>query len=97
MGDAFNSDDAYRFGLINKIVPPEELDKAIMTYATKIIQHSSMTISIGKEAFYRQMDMDLEDAYTFTSEVMAKNMQEYDAHEGIDAFLGKRKATWRNR
>jgi enoyl-CoA hydratase/carnithine racemase len=97
MGDAFNSDDAYRFGLINKIVPLEELDKTVMTYATKITQHSSMTISIGKDAFYKQIDMNLEDAYTLTSKVMAKNMQEYDAHEGIDAFLEKRKATWRDR
>ena len=97
MGEAFNSDDAYRFGLINKIVPLEELDKSVMTYATKITQHSSMTISIGKDAFYKQIDMNLEDAYTFTSEVMTKNMQEYDAHEGIDAFLEKRKAIWRDR
>jgi enoyl-CoA hydratase/carnithine racemase len=97
MGDAFNSDDAYRFGLINKIVPLEELDKTVMTYATKITQHSSMTISIGKDTFYKQIDMNLEDAYTLTSKVMAKNMQEYDAHEGIDAFLEKRKATWRDR
>jgi enoyl-CoA hydratase/carnithine racemase len=56
-----------------------------------------MTISIGKDAFYKQIDMNLEDAYNFTSEVMTKNMQEYDAHEGIDAFLEKRKAIWRDR
>ena len=96
-GEAFSSEDAYRFGLVNKIVSPEKLDETVTAYATKINQHSSMTISMGKRAFYKQMDMDLEDAYTFTSEVMANNMQEYDAHEGIDAFLQKRKAMWRGR
>ena len=97
MGETFNAEDAFRFGLINKVVPPEELDKTVMAYANKITKHSSMTISMGKNAFYKQIDMDLEAAYAFTSEIMAKNMQEHDAHEGIDAFLEKRNATWRGR
>ena len=97
MGETFSADDAYRFGLINKIVAKEELDKTVMIYATKIARHSNMTISLGKEAFYKQINMGLKNAYTFTSEVMAKNMQEYDAHEGIDAFLEKRNPTWRGR
>ena len=56
-----------------------------------------MTISLGKDAFYKQINMDLKNAYAFTTEVMARNMQEYDAHEGIDAFLEKRSPNWRGR
>ena len=52
---------------------------------------------MGKDAFYRQLDMELEDAYTYSSEVMAKNMMERDAKEGIDAFLQKRQPTWKGR
>ena len=71
MGEPFNADDAYRFGLINKIVAKEELEKTIITYATKIARHSNMTISLGKDAFYKQINMDLKNAYAFTTEVMA--------------------------
>ena len=79
------------------MVPREELDDAALTYARKIAGSSSMTMAMGKPAFYKQLDMDLADAYAFTTEVMAKNMQEHDAHEGIDAFLEKRKPEWRGR
>ena len=54
-------------------------------------------MSMGKEGFYRQLDMELEQAYTFTSEIMAQNMMEYDAQEGIDAFLEKRPPKWKGR
>jgi enoyl-CoA hydratase/carnithine racemase len=97
MGERITAEDAYRFGLINKMVPQEELDETALTYARKIASSSSMTMAMGKPAFYKQLDMDLTDAYAFTSEVMAKNMQEHDAHEGIDAFLEKRKPEWRGR
>jgi len=97
MGETFNAEDAFRFGLINKVVETEELDKTVMVYAEKIARHSNMTISMGKTAFYKQIDMGLEEAYTFTSEIMAKNMQEYDAQEGIDAFLEKRDPSWQGR
>jgi enoyl-CoA hydratase/carnithine racemase len=97
LGEPFNANDAERFGLINKAVAGEQLDETVETYANKIVKHSSLTISMGKNAFYKQMDMDLESAYAFTSEIMAKNMQEQDAHEGIDAFLEKRTPNWRGR
>jgi enoyl-CoA hydratase/carnithine racemase len=96
-GEPINAEDAFRFGLINKIVQPEELDNTVMNCAKKIAGHSSMTISMGKSAFYRQLDMDLEEAYAFTSEVMAKNMQEHDAQEGIASFLAKREPKWKGR
>ncbi|MBT3916016.1 MAG: enoyl-CoA hydratase [Rhodospirillaceae bacterium] len=97
MGDLFSAEDALRFGLINKVVKPEELDAAVMAYATSIASRSTLTISMGKPAFYEQLDMDLEEAYAYTTEVMAKNMQEHDAQEGIDAFLEKRDPVWRGR
>ena len=96
-GDLFNAEDAYRFGLINKIVPRDELDTVVMEYAKSIASRSSLTMSIGKIAFYRQLNMELEDAYNYASDVMARNMMEHDAQEGIDAFLQKRNPEWRGR
>ena len=95
-GKAFNAEDAYRFGLINKVVPAEKIDDAVMDYATIIVSRSRITTALGKIAFYEQLDMKLEEAYKFTSEVMAKNMQEVDALEGIEAFLEKRDAKWKD-
>ena len=63
MGEPISADEAWRFGLINKVVAPEELDAAVLVYAEKIAAASSLTMSMGKPAFYEQMDMDLEDAY----------------------------------
>jgi enoyl-CoA hydratase/carnithine racemase len=97
MGEPIGAEDAFRFGLVNKIVQPDELDGIVMACAKKIASRSTMTISIGKSAFYKQLDMDLEQAYAFTSDIMAKNMQEYDAHEGIDSFLEKREPKWQGR
>ena len=97
MGDLFSAKDALRFGLINKVVKPEELDAAVMEYAASIASRSTLTMSMGKPTFYAQLDMELAEAYADTTEVMAKNMQEYDAQEGIDAFLEKRDPEWRGR
>lgn len=97
MGELFSAEDAYRFGLINKIVGSEELDQEVLHCAISIAGRSTLTMSMGKEGFYRQLDMELEQAYTFTSEIMAQNMMEYDAQEGIDAFLEKRPPKWKGR
>lgn len=96
-GDLFNAEDALRFGLINKVVKSEELDDAVMAYAKSIASRSTMTMSMGKPAFYEQLDMDVEKAYAYTTDVMARNMQEFDAQEGVDAFLEKRDPAWRGR
>jgi enoyl-CoA hydratase/carnithine racemase len=97
LGKLFSPEDALRFGLINRIVPVQKLDSTVLEYAESIASRSTLTMSMGKAAFYRQLDMELEDAYTYTSDVMARNMMERDAQEGIDAFLQKRHPKWTGR
>lgn len=97
LGEAIDAETAYRFGLINRVAPASALDYAVMEYAKTIAAKSSETIAVGKAAFYHQLDLDLDEAYSFASEVMARNMMEHDAQEGIDAFLGKREPQWRGR
>ena len=94
LGKLFSPEDALRFGLINRIVPVQKLDSTVLEYAESIASRSTLTMSMGKAAFYRQLDMELEDAYTYTCDVMARNMMERDAQEGIDAFLQKRHPKW---
>ena len=96
-GDMFSAEDAYRFGLINKIVSGDDLDASVWETAKSIASRSSLTISMGKGGFYRQLDMDLEGAYGYTSDIMARNMTAPDAQEGVDAFLKKRKPEWKGR
>ncbi len=96
-GEMFSADDAYRFGLVNKVVPADELDSAVDEFAQKILKHSTRTVSLGKQAFYRQMDMDLNAAYDFSSGVMAENVMDDDAKEGMGAFLEKRDPKWKGR
>ena len=97
MGELIDAETAREYGLLNKVVAPSELDAAVMEYAKSINGRSTLTMSMGKAAFYQQMDMELNDAYTFANDMMARNMQEHDAHEGIDAFLQKRAPEWKGR
>lgn len=85
---------ARELGLINAVVPEDELASAARALASRIAAKSPLTVAIGKEAFYRQAEMNLSDAYAYASEVMTKNMMARDAAEGIDAFLGKRQPHW---
>ncbi len=96
-GEAMDAPTAHRFGLINRHVPSAELDGAAMQFARLIAGKSSYTLRVGKEAFYRQMDMGLEEAYAMASEVMVENMMAQDAHEGMTAFIEKREPIWRDR
>lgn len=93
-GDMIDAEAARAGGLINKVVPAAQLDDAVAAYARQIASKSALTLKIGKEAFYRQLEMPLEDAYTYASEVMVTNMLARDAGEGIDAFLEKRAPQW---
>lgn len=95
-GEMVDAIKAERIGLINQVVDEQVLDETVYRLAATIAGKSGRTLSIGKEAFYKQLEMGLADAYDYTSEVMAKNMQAADAHEGICAFLDKRKPDWKD-
>ena len=95
--EVIDAQTALQFGLVNRVVPPEELDAAVDELAQNIASRSSLTVAMGKDAFYRQLEMPIEEAYAMTSEVMARNMTAHDAAEGIDAFLQKRQPVWQGR
>lgn len=94
-GETVDASTAKEFGLVNRIVPREYLDQVIAKYAQAIADKSPLVIRTGKRAFYQQAEMDLDDAYAYTSAVMVENMMAGDAEEGISAFLQKRDAHWR--
>ena len=96
-GDLIDARRARELGLVNRIVPAGELRAATDALARQIAAKSAFTVAIGKEAFYRQAELDLAEAYRFTAEVMTRNMLGHDAGEGIDAFLGKRHPEWQDR
>ena len=94
-GEEISADVAKEFGLINRVVAASELESATNDLAQKIASKSPLTLKIGKEAFYKQLEMDLDAAYRYTSEVMAENMMAADAQEGIDAFMQNRDPVWK--
>lgn len=96
-GELIDADEAQRLGLVNRVVPADQLDDTVNTLAHTIAAKSPLVLKIGKEAFYRQAELGLDAAYAYTSEVMVTNMLARDAEEGIDAFLQKRPAKWENR
>jgi enoyl-CoA hydratase/carnithine racemase len=93
-GDLISAPRAQELGLVNRVVPDTRLDQTVAAIAAQIVAKSPLTLAIGKEAFYRQAEMGLDDAYAYASEVMTRNMLARDAAEGIDAFLGKREPHW---
>jgi enoyl-CoA hydratase/carnithine racemase len=93
-GDLIDAYRAREIGLVNRVVPNAGLDAAVSTLARQIASKSPLTLAIGKEAFYRQAELDLAAAYALTAEVMTRNMLARDAEEGIDAFLEKRPPVW---
>ena len=97
LGEAMSAADAVTAGLVNRAVPAERLDAEVRGMAAAIAGKSPLTVRIGKEAFYRQLEMPLAGAYDFASRVMTENMLARDAEEGIDAFLQKRSPNWEGR
>ena len=93
-GDLIPATRARELGLINHVVPEADLPSATRALAVQIAAKSPLTIAIGKEAFYRQAEMDLSAAYDYAADVMTRNMLARDAEEGIDAFLTKRAPQW---
>ena len=96
-GDPVSAQRGLELGMVSDVVDDDHLQRATEELATKIAQASSATVAIGKEAFYRQLSMTVEDAYREMSDTMAKNAVIADAQEGIDAFLTKREPTWQGR
>jgi enoyl-CoA hydratase/carnithine racemase len=94
MGNFINANKALDFGLINNVVQDEKLKDETLKIAKNISTKSTTTVAIGKEAFYKQLEMGLEDAYAYTSKVMSSNMLEKDAQEGISAFIENRDPIW---
>jgi enoyl-CoA hydratase/carnithine racemase len=93
-GDMISADEAKNISLINDYVSEDELTDTVMELAQKIAQKSSMTLKTGKKAFYKQFEMNLYDAYEYTSRVMAENVLKDDAKEGIESFINKRDPNW---
>lgn len=93
-GKPINAADAVSHGLINQVVKQDELDNAVSSMASDIASKSPLTLAIGKEAFYRQLEFGISEAYDYASEVMTRNMLTQDAGEGIEAFIEKRQPQW---
>lgn len=94
-GEMITAAEARAEGLVNRVVPAAELESATLALAQKIAAASTMVVGVGKQAFYRQLDMPLPQAYAYAKEVMSLNATFADAQEGICAFLEKRKPEWR--
>src|SRR6266516_4124291 len=93
-GELIDAATALEWGLVNRVVPPEQLEHAVTELVEKIARSSPLTVGIGKEAFYAQIELDEHRAYDLTKSVMAMNALAGDAQEGICAFLEKRPPTW---
>ncbi len=94
-GEFIDAPTAQRQGLINRVAPLDQLDAEVWRLADAICNKSPLAIRMGKELYYRQLGLPLEEAYACASQAMACNMDSEDAREGIDAFIAKRKPTWK--
>jgi enoyl-CoA hydratase/carnithine racemase len=96
-GEMISAEDAYRFGLVNRVVEPTTEREYALQFAQQIASKSALTVRIGKRAFYQQIDVDLPNAYRLGARVMVENMMTHDANEGITAFIEKRRPIWEDR
>lgn len=96
-GDMVSADRAVEIGLINQSITEENLTEVTQALALKIASKSSMTLAVGKKAFYAQKEKTLSDAYSYASNVMVENMLAIDAEEGIGAFIEKRSPEWKDK
>ena len=93
-GDFIEAEDAFRLGLVNKVVPPERLEEAFDSLVSRLLDKPREVLALGKRAYYRQLEMGLEDAYAFTTGVIVDNALGRDFQEGLAAFLEKRAPEW---
>ncbi|MBR0672191.1 enoyl-CoA hydratase [Neoroseomonas soli] len=97
LGDMIPADEAFRIGLVNRVVPGDKVMETALALAGRIAARSVLTVRMGKKAFYRQVDLPLGEAYREAACVMAENLMAHDAAEGIGAFLQKRQPVWEDR
>ena len=95
-GIPISAKTAQEWGLVNRVVPADQLEDTVMQLARHIARASSYTLAIGKQAFYRQLQVDWPAAYEMAQRTMVENLLAYDAQEGITAFLEKREPEWAN-
>lgn len=95
LGDMVSASDAAAWGLVNRVVAPQEVLGAALAMARQIASKSSATVKLGKAAFYEQSQMKLTEAYDYAARIMVENMMLADAEEGIGSFLAKRKPEWK--
>ena len=93
-GNPIPAQEALEFGLINRVTAPDKLEEVVMALARQISSASARTLAVGKPAFYKQLEMDRATAYKLAEGVMVDNLLEWDAQEGITAFLEKREPKW---
>jgi len=96
-GRLISAQEAEKYGLVNGVVPEDELEKTTMDLAQSIADASPLVLKIGKQAFYNQIEQDEQHAYEHAGNVMTLNLIAEDAQEGINAFLEKRKPAWKGR
>ena len=96
-GDMISAADAHRIGLVNRVVPASKASEHALELARQIASKSMLTVKLGKQAFYRQRELNLADAYKLTIDVMVDNMLARDAEEGLNAFIEKRDPIWEDR
>jgi enoyl-CoA hydratase/carnithine racemase len=96
-GDFISAEEALSVGLVNRVAPADELEAQTRSLADKIAEASPLVVGVGKQAFYRQLEMPTQQAYAYTKEVMSFNATFADAQEGMCAFLEKRPPEWKGR
>lgn len=97
LGQMIDADRALTHGLVNAVVDPEALADATLTMARRAAQKSRAVVALGKEAFYRQVELGVEDAYALMSRVIVDNLMMRDAEIGISCFIGKKTPEWEDR